>query len=178
MSLEQSPCYNYIMVFTDEKGNDVEDTDLKNEIITLRDEKASCIFFVVIETGRNVPWEETFGDIGTVIQIDKPGVTETASEIQAKVDEAMTKIIDGTKACSVCKNEICSGSSRSSSGSRTSTKKEWTTILRRKGYGNPADYFTRSAEEYKQGFGEENGELENGVQRKAQWISTPMTMYY
>ena len=67
VSLEQSPCYNYIMVFTDEEGNDSGDTDLKNEIITLRDEKASCIFFVVIEKGYNFQWEQKFGDIGTVI---------------------------------------------------------------------------------------------------------------
>ena len=157
------------MVFTDEKGNDVGDTDLRNEIIALRDEKASCIFFVVIETGDNVPWEQTFGDIGTVIQINDEfqinQVSESPSQKQAKVEEAMKKILDGTKACSVCHNKACSGSTRSSSGSasRTPKQEEWTTILRRKGYGNSADYFNRSAEEYKQGFGNENEEFFIGL---------------
>ena len=103
------------MVFTDELGNDVNDDTLKNEIITLRDEKKSCIFFVCFESkGKNIPWEKTFGDVGNVIKI-KMG---SLSQIQAKVDEAMKEILNGTKDCSVCQEETCSASS----GSTTITK--------------------------------------------------------
>ena len=86
----------------------------------------------------------------------------------------MKKILDATKTCSVCKNETCSGSSRSSSGSgsRTPTQKEWTTILRRKGYGNPANYFTRSPEEYKRGFGKENEEFFIGLDNLVEMTSS------
>ena len=56
------------MVFTDEIGNDVNNANLKDEIINIRDEKKSCIFFVVIDYGNGVQWEDTFGDVGNVIQ--------------------------------------------------------------------------------------------------------------
>jgi len=115
-SLEQSPCYNYIIVFTDEIGNDVNNATLKNEIINVRDKKKSCIFFVVFEWNRGrIPWEQTFGDVGNVIQIEMES-QPNSSQIQAKVDPAMKKILDGTKNCSVCQEETCSASSKPSSG--------------------------------------------------------------
>ena len=168
-SLEQSPCHNYIMVFTDETGNDVNDATLKNEIINLRDEKKSCIFFVVIDYGFSVPWEAKFGEVGNIIQIDiQRGDTAPTQE---QLDEAMEKILDLTKDCSVCQ-ETCSASSTSSSGSRDPPEKEWTTILRRKGYGNPADYFTRSPKEYKRGFGEEDREFFIGLDNLVEMTSS------
>ena len=176
-SLEQSSCHNYIMVFTDEIGDDVNNAILKDEIITLRDEKKSCIFFVVIDYGYGVQWEEFFGDVGNVIQKDIEfdyydyyygGGSSGPS--QEQLDEAMKKILDITKDCSVCQ-ETCSASSSSSSGSREPPEKEWTTILRRKGYGNPADYFIRSPKEYKQGFGEENREFFIGLDNLVEMTS-------
>ena len=161
------------MVFTDEIGNDVTDATLKEEIINLRDEKKSCIFFVVFDYsliyGGSVPWEETFGDVGNVIKI-QPSVYG-ASPSQEQLDEAMEKILDITKDCSVCQ-ETCSSSSSSSSGSRDPTENEWITILRRKGYGNPADYFTRSPKEYKRGFGEEDREFFIGLDNLVEMTST------
>ena len=115
------------MVFTDEIGNDVNDATLKNEIITLRDEKKSCIFFVVFDLGRGTPWEQTFGDVGNVIQIDMVRSSESLSQIQTKVEEAMKKILDGTKDCSVCQEETCETTSTSSSGQSTTTKVPTTT---------------------------------------------------
>ena len=109
------------MVFTDEIGNDANNTALKDEIINTRDEKKSCIFFVAIHTGRYGSvdiWEDTFGDVGNVIRIDiEP---ESISPSQEQLDEAMEKILDITKDCSVCQ-ETCSASSSSSSGSREPT---------------------------------------------------------
>ena len=157
------------MVFTDERGNDVTDVTLKNEIINLRDEKKSCIFFVVIDYGRGIPWEATFGEVGNVIQIDiQQGDTAPTQE---QLDEAMEKILDLTKDCSVCQ-ETCSASSSTSSGSRDPPEKEWTTILRRKGYGNPADYFTRSPKEYKRGFGEQDREFFIGLDNLVEMTSS------
>ena len=179
-SLEQSPCHNYIMVFTDEIGNDVNNATLKNEIITLRDEKKSCIFFVVIDYGDGFfQWEETFGDVGNVIQIDIEfdyydyyyGGGAPPAPSQEQLDEAMKKILDSTKDCSVCQ-ETCSASSSSSSGSREPSEEEWTTILRRKGYGNPADYFIRSPKEYRKGFGEENREFFIGLENLVNMTSS------
>jgi len=126
-SLEQSPCNNYIMVFTDEIGNDVNDATLKKEIITLRDEKKSCIFFVVFDSGRGTPWEQTFGDVGNVIQIDMGRSSKNLRQIQAKVEEAMKKILDGTKDCSVCQEETCVTTSKSTSSSGPSHKARKTT---------------------------------------------------
>ena len=144
----------------------------KYEIITLRDQKKSCIFFVAIDTGRYGSvdiWEDTFGDVGNVIRIDiEP---ESISPSQEQLDEAMEKILDITKDCSVCQ-ETCSASSSSSSGSREPSEKEWTTILRRKGYGNPADYFIRSPKEYRKGFGVENREFFIGLDNLVKMTST------
>ena len=173
------------MVFTDEIGNDVNDATLKNEIINLRDEKKSCIFFVVFnyvfinyDYDYDVPWEETFGDVGNVIQIDMEidyedyyDGTGPPGPSQEQLDEAMEKILDFTKDCSVCQ-ETCSASSSTSSGSRDPPEKEWTTILRRKGYGNPADYFTRSPKEYKRGFGEEDREFFIGLDNLVEMTSS------
>jgi len=168
------------MVFTDEIGNDVNNATLKNEIITLRDEKKSCIFFVVIDYGDGFfQWEETFGDVGNVIQIDIEfdyydyyyGGGAPPAPSQEQLDEAMKKILDSTKDCSVCQ-ETCSASSSSSSGSREPSEKEWTTILRRKGYGNPADYFIRSPKEYRKGFGEENREFFIGLENLVNMTSS------
>ena len=166
------------MVFTDELGNDVNNVTLKEEIITLRDQKKSCIFFVVIDYGLGDQWEDTFGEVGNVIQID---ITSDYYDYyysggdfgpsQEQLDEAMKKILDITKDCSVCQ-EACSASSSSSSDSREPTQKEWTTILRRKGYGNPADYFIRSPKEYKRGFGEENREFFIGLDNLVEMTSS------
>ena len=160
------------MVFTDEIGDDVNNAILKDEIITLRDEKKSCIFFVAIHTGRYSSvdiWEDTFGDVGNVIRIDIESGSSGPS--QEQLDEAMEKILDITKDCSVCQ-ETCSASSSSSSGSREPSDKEWTTILRRKGYGNPADYFIRSPKEYRKGFGEENREFFIGLDNLVEMTSS------
>ena len=158
------------MVFTDEIGNDVNNATLKDEIINIRDEKKSCIFFVVIDYGNGVQWEDTFGDVGNVIQIDIDINVDTGPT-QEQLDEAMKTILDITKDCSVCQ-ETCSVSSSSSSDSREPTQKEWTTILRRKGYGNPADYFIRSPKEYKRGFGEENREFFIGLDNLVEMTSS------
>ena len=83
----------------------------------------------------------------------------------------MKQILNFTKDCSVCQ-ETCSVSSSSSSDSRDPTQKEWTTILRRKGYGNPADYFIRSPKEYKRGFGEENREFFIGLNNLVEMTSS------
>ena len=158
------------MVFTDEIGNDVNNATLKDEIINIRDEKKSCIFFVVIDYGNGVQWEDAFGDIGNVIQIDI-NINVDTGPTQEQLDEAMKAILDITKDCSVCQ-ETCSASSSSSSDSRDPTQKEWTTILRRKGYGNPADYFIRSPKEYKRGFGEENREFFIGLNNLVEMTSS------
>ena len=106
------------MVFTDEIGNDVNNATLKNEIISVRDEKKSCIFFVVFESrGGTIPWEQTFGDVGSVIRTEME-FNSNSSQIQPKVEAAMKKILEGTKGCSVCKAETCSASSKPSSGSK------------------------------------------------------------
>ena len=172
-SLEQSSCHNYIMVFTDEIGNDADNTALKDEIINTRDEKKSCIFFVVIDYGEGLKWEEKFGDVGKIIQIDIVKNVDTAPS-QQQLDEAMAKILALTKDCYVCQ-EDCSASSASSSTSSNSlktTQKEWTTILRRKGYGNPVNYFIRTPEQYKQGFGEENREFFIGLDNLVKMTSS------
>ena len=160
------------MVFTDEIGNDINNDILKDEIITLRDKKKSCIFFVAINNGRygNVDiWEDTFGDVGSVIRIDIESGSSSPS--QEQLDEAMEKILDITKDCSVCQ-ETCSASSSSSSGSREPSEEDWTTILRRKGYGNPADFFIRSPKECRKGFGEENREFFIGLDNLVEMTSS------
>ena len=164
------------MVFTDEIGNDADNTALKNEIINTRDEKKSCIFFVVIDYGAGKKWEEKFGDVGKIIQIDIDKNVDTAPS-QQQLDEAMAKILALTKDCYVCQ-EDCSASSVSSASSSTSsnslktTQTEWTTILRRKGYGNPVNYFIRTPDQYKQGFGEENREFFIGLDNLVEMTSS------
>ena len=167
------------MVFTDEIGDDVNNAILKDEIITLRDQKKSCIFFVAIDYGQYGSggdiWEDTFGDVGSVIRIDIESGSSGPS--QEQLDEAMEKILALTKDCYVCQ-EDCSASSVSSASSSTSsnslktTQTEWTTILRRKGYGNPVNYFIRTPDQYKQGFGEENREFFIGLDNLVEMTSS------
>ena len=52
------------------------------------------------------------------------------------------------------------------------SEKEWTTILRRKGYGNPVNYFIRTPDQYKQGFGEENREFFIGLDNLVEMTSS------
>merc|ERR1719450_226061 len=67
-ALNLSPCHNFIMVFTDELGNDTGDQDLKSQILTLRDQKKSIIFFMIV--GNLTKFESVFGEVGHVFKID------------------------------------------------------------------------------------------------------------
>ena len=84
-ALKLSPCHNFIMVFTDEIGNDTNDPTLKAQILSLRDQKKSIIFFMIV--GDHAYFESVFGDVGRVFKIDVP-----SSEFN-KVLESVTKIM-------------------------------------------------------------------------------------
>ena len=101
--MEQSTCHNYIIVYTDEfRFLDGYDLALKNDIIRLRDERKSCIFFVPIVTQRNMiylqQFNQTVENVGHMILLDLI--------VGQGINETMRKILDLTKICSVCQ-ETC-----------------------------------------------------------------------
>ena len=104
-ALEQSTCHNYIIVYTDEfRFLDGYDLALKNDIIRLRDERKSCIFFVPIVTQGNMMYlpqfNQTVENVGHMITLDL-----MVGQGQG-INETMRKILDLTKNCSVCQ-ETC-----------------------------------------------------------------------
>ena len=103
VALEQSTCHNYIIVYTDEfRFLDGYDLALKNDIIRLRDERKSCIFFVPIVTQRNMiylqQFNQTVENVGHMISLDLI--------VGQGINETMRKVLDLTKICSVCQ-ETC-----------------------------------------------------------------------
>ena len=101
--MEQSTCHNYIIVYTDEfRFLDGYDLALKNDIIRLRDERKSCIFFVPIVTQRNMiylqQFNQTVENVGHMISLDLI--------VGQGINETMRKVLDLTKICSACQ-ETC-----------------------------------------------------------------------
>ena len=74
-ALELSPCHNFIVVFTDEVGDETDNWRLKKEILNLKAERKSEIFFLVSqfeEYGNKLPeMRRVFEDIGYVIDLNK-----------------------------------------------------------------------------------------------------------
>ena len=148
-ALKLSPCHNFIMVFTDEIGNDTNDLALKAQILALRDQKKSIIFFMVVAYSNLALYQTTFGDIGHVLKIDVPDLNPVLQEVTRIMIES-----------DICK-ENCTGVPVTTTpplpGQSTASKPSttWTTILRRRDYGNPRDYFSmRTYDEFVSGFGD------------------------
>ena len=87
-ALERSPCHNFIVVFTDEVGDDTYNQSLKKKIIKLKDKKKSEIFFMVTQRHpKLVKWKlakmkKVFDGIGHIIDLDN----ERQNPVKAVVD--------------------------------------------------------------------------------------------
>ena len=146
-ALSLSPCHNFIMVFTDEIGDDTNDPAMKQQIISLRDQKKSVIFFMIVASSSNFPvFESTFGDIGYVFQINVPepelnSVLERVTEIMVESD--------------LCKMNCTAPLVTTTPQPIVTPPNTWTTILRRRNYGNPPDYFANmNYNDFVSGFGD------------------------
>ena len=147
-ALKLSPCHNFIMVFTDEIGNDTNDLALKAQILALRDQKRSIIFFMVVAYSNLALYQTTFGDIGHVLKIDVPDLNPVLQEVTRIMIES-----------DICKENCTAVPTTTTSPSfprpTVIPSTPWTTILRRRDYGNPRDYFSkRTYDEFVSGFGD------------------------
>ena len=169
-ALKLSPCHNFIMVFTDEIGNDTYDSALKAQILALRDQKKSIIFFMVVAHSNLALYQYTFGDIGHVMKIDVPDLNPVLQGVTKRMIEA-----------DICKKN-CSGVPvtttsptlpRPTAPPKPSTP--WITILRRRDYGNSKDYFTkRTFDEFVSGFGDPLKEFWIGLSTLSNLTSTSL----
>ena len=76
-ALQQSPMHNFIVLISDELGDDTTDKKLKEDILKLRDATQSKIFFLMVPPNAKI-WKSmktNFNDIGTVIDIKNTNTT-------------------------------------------------------------------------------------------------------
>ena len=109
-ALQQSPRHNFIVLISDEVGDDTTDKALKADILKLRDATQSKIFFLMVPPNTNT-WksmQNNFKDIGTVIDIKN---TKTV----------IPQIIDSLKKSTICNTHLASSPATTTTSAMTSS---------------------------------------------------------
>lgn len=160
-ALKLAACHNFIMVFTDEIGNDTNDPVLKEQILNLRDATQSIIFFMIV--GSLPMFEAVFGDIGHVFQINVP------EDELSLVLQNVTDIMINSDIC----NQNCSGLPSVSTPAPRPPSGPTPILRRRKYYQNPPDYFSgRTKKEFVNGFGDKSKEFWIGLKELSDMTSS------
>jgi len=170
-ALTLSPCHNFIMLFTDEIGDDTTDQTLKEQIISLRDQKKSVIFFMIVASSSNFPtFQTTFGDIGYVFQIN---VHE--SQLNTVLEQVTEIMVESD----LCKENCTASKVATTPQPIARPPTTWTTILRRRNYGNPPDYFSNMQySDFVSGFGDPMQEFWIGLRALHSITSSGNWMLY
>ena len=159
-TLQATSCHNFIVVITDEIGQDTDDVALKSEILVLKSlTKSEIVFLVVSGSATHLSqMEEKFGEIGHVIDV-------------ADNVHAIKEVVDLMEASAICSDE-CIPQNDSTLGRRTIVSEPvevpWLTILRRGQYGNPVTMFSNATfSQFVAGFGDDHEEFWIGLEKLA-----------
>ena len=111
-ALQQSPMHNFIVLISDELGDDTTDKALKADILKLRDATQSKVFFLMVPPNA-ATWKSmktTFKDIGTVIDIKNTNTT-------------IPQVVEALKKSAICNTQVAtpSGSTTTPATTRTTT---------------------------------------------------------